>query len=81
MTQKGVWIVAAALTAFVLVVAGGIIGRLSRREPQVGQSAPAKTVVAARATQMPRPAVRGWRDDDDHDRLGAREHEREDDDD
>jgi len=82
MTQRGAVILAAALTAFVLVVAGGVAGRLSRPE-RPAASAPAaaapRQVVAARAVEhravAPRPAV--WREHEhehEHD-----EHEDDDD--
>ena len=79
MTQRGAVILAAALTAFVLVVAGGVAGRLSRPEPPAASApaAPPWPVVAARAVEhravAPRPAV--WREHEhDHD-----EHEDDDD--
>jgi len=81
MTQRGAVTLAAALTAFVLVVAGGVAGRLSRPEPPAA-SVPApvpRQVLAERPVEhrapAPRPAV--WREhehDHDHD-----EHEDDDD--
>lgn len=92
MSNRGALIVAAALTAFVLVVAGGIVGRLSKPAVQAGRSSPAQVVVAQRGPQprpLIRPAMQTWRDDgddDDHERRapeGRRpvEAEHEDDDD
>ena len=68
MSNRGALIVAAALTAFVLVVAGGIVGRLSKPVAQASASSPAKVVVANRVPQprpLIRPAMQTWRDDDD----------------
>ncbi len=76
MSQRGVLIVAAALTAFVLVIAGGIAGRLSQPRPQ--SSGPsARVVVAARAAEpQQRLTSAAWRDDDDDDDDDERhEHE------
>ena len=90
MSNRGALIVAAALTAFVLVVAGGIAGRLSRPDARTGGRAAAKVALASRAPAprpVVRPALQSWRDDDDdHERHSARgrrsvESEHEDDDD
>ncbi len=79
MSNRGMVIVAAALTAFVLVVAGGIAGRLSRRDAQAGRQA-ATTVATMERKPAPRvrvrPAVQSWYDDDD-DRAPARGRHRE----
>ncbi len=80
MSNRGMVIVAAALTAFVLVVAGGIAGRLSRPDAQAGRQA-ATTVATTERTPAPRvrvrPAVQSWYDDDDDDRAPARGRHRE----
>lgn len=68
MSNRGALIVAAALTAFVLVVAGGIAGRLSKPAAPAAGSGAARVVVASRAPErrpIVRPAVQTWRDDDD----------------
>ncbi len=61
MTQRGAALIAAALTAFVLVVAGGIAGRLS--QPRTVDAGAPKPMVTARAVERralaPRPAA--WR--------------------
>ena len=89
MSNRGALILAAALTAFVLVVAGGIAGRLARKEVRAASPAPAVETVVADRTREPRapvrPAAKRWRDDDD-DRQPRRarrfsQREREDDDD
>lgn len=92
MSNRGALILAAALTAFVLVVAGGIAGRLSKPAARAVSSNPAsaKVVVASRSPEQRaavRPALRTWRaDDDEHEReaISARrdvgaEHEDDDD--
>ena len=87
MSNRGALIVAAALTAFVLVVAGGIAGRLSKPNAPAGGNAPA--TVASRPAQRPvvRPAMQTWREDEDHHERRATdgrrpfEKEHEDDDD
>ncbi|HEX6837075.1 MAG TPA: hypothetical protein VF334_10910 [Polyangia bacterium] len=82
MTQRGAVILAAALTAFVLVVAGGVAGRLSRPEPPAASApaAPPWPVVAARPVvrraPAPRPAV--WRE---HEREHEHDHDEHEDDD
>jgi hypothetical protein len=75
MSQRGVLIVAAALTAFVLVIAGGIFGRLSQPRPATAASPATRTIVATRAAD-PRPRLTRaeWHDDDER---GEHEHHRQ----
>lgn len=90
MSNRGALIVAAALTAFVLVVAGGIAGRLSKPAERAGAGGPAKAVVASRIPAPGPPVTRAmqtWRDgEDDPERRAQEGHrhvdaEHEDDDD
>ncbi|HEX9105003.1 MAG TPA: hypothetical protein VF997_22485 [Polyangia bacterium] len=86
MTQRGAVIVAAALTAFVLVVAGGVAGRLTKRDGAASAATPVtqparppvRALTTARAVERrdvaPRNAV--WREHEDDER----EHEGDDDD-
>ena len=81
MSNRGALLIAAALTAFVLVITGGIVGRLSK--PKKAQTAP-RAVLASRAPErhiVVRPAVRTWHEDDDDERHHGRRHEEHEEDD
>ncbi len=79
MSNRGAVVIATALTAFVLVVAGGIVGRLSK--PVTRPTA--DVVVASRAPQqrLVRPAAQTWHEEDEHERHHGRRHEEHEDDD